>query len=127
MGMGMLAGPGASAAGVMSSPFKTMSRYDSLAELLGIRRKPEQKAPATETPADDPWLLLRPDYLDIDGLARDLEHQVVFENGRWIEKPVDPAKRKVALAISGGGAAGAYCAGVIEALVTRLKERGIEI
>ncbi len=104
-----------------------MSRYDSLAELLGIRRKPEPAVPATETPADDPWLLLRPDYLDIDGLARDLEHQVVFENGRWIETPVDPSSRKVALAISGGGAAGAYCAGVIEALVTRLKARGIEI
>ena len=104
-----------------------MSRYGSLAELLGLRRKPQHEAPATTTPDDDPWLLLRPDYLDIEALARDLEHQVVFENGRWTEKPVEPANRKVALAISGGGAAGAYCAGVIEALVTRLKERGIEI
>ena len=104
-----------------------MTRYGSLAELLGIRRKPGPSAPAPEPPAADPWLLLRPDYLDIEGLARDLEHQVVFEDGRWIEKPVDAADRKIALAISGGGAAGAYCAGVIEALVTRLKERGIEI
>ena len=104
-----------------------MSRYGSLAELLGIRRKPEKEAPASESPADDPWLLLRPEYLDIDGLVRDLEHQVVFEDGRWTEKPVDVENRKIALAISGGGAAGAYCAGVIEALVTRLRERGIEI
>ena len=104
-----------------------MSRYGSLAELLGIRRKPEEEAPASESPADDPWLLLRPEYLDIDGLVRDLEHQVVFEDGRWTEKPVDVENRKIALAISGGGAAGAYCAGVIEALVTRLRERGIEI
>ncbi len=104
-----------------------MSKYSSLAELLGIRRKPEEEAPEAESPPGDPWLLLRPDYLDIEGLVRDIEHQVVFEDGRWTEKPVDVENRKVALAISGGGAAGAYCAGVIEALVTRLRERGIEI
>ncbi len=107
--------------------FGKMSKYGSLAELLGIRRKPEEGAPAAESPPGDPWLLLRPEYIDIDQLVRDLEHQVIFEDGRWTEKPVDVENRKVALAISGGGAAGAYCAGVIEALVTRLRERGIEI
>ena len=107
--------------------FEKMSKYGSLAELLGIRRKSKEGLPAAESPPGDPWLLLRPEYLDVDQLVRDLEHQVVFEDGRWTEKPVDVENRKVALAISGGGAAGAYCAGVIEALVTRLRERGIEI
>ena len=99
-----------------------MAKYGSLSSLLGLGRSAASKEPPPETPR-----ILLPEYLDIEGLARDLEHELVFEKGAWTEAAIDPERRKVALAISGGGAAGAYSAGVLEALLVRLKERGIEI
>ncbi len=71
--------------------------------------------------------LLRAEYLDLDALLDDLTHEVVCRRGRLVQRKIEPAKRKVALAISGGGAAGAYSAGVIEALLGRLRERGIGV
>ena len=99
-----------------------MAKYGSLSSLLGLGRRATSDEVAPETPR-----ILLPEYLDIEGLARDLEHELVFEKGAWTEAAIAPERRKVALAISGGGAAGAYSAGVLEALLVRLKERGIEI
>ena len=99
-----------------------MAKYGSLSSLLGLGRRAKAGEAAPETPK-----ILHPEYLDMEGLARDLEHQLVFEQGSWREAAIAPERRKVALAISGGGAAGAYSAGVLEALLVRLKERGIEI
>ena len=99
-----------------------MAKYGSLYSLLGLGRGATTGKPAPETPK-----ILLPEYLDIEALARDLEHELVFAQGSWTESAIAPARRKIALAISGGGAAGAYSAGVLEALLVRLKERGIEI
>lgn len=38
-----------------------------------------------------------------------------------------PEKRKVAISISGGGASGAYCAGLLDGLLAGLRERGIPV
>ena len=99
-----------------------MAKYGSLSSLLGLGRGAASDKAAPETPK-----ILLPEYLDMEGLARDLEHELVFEQGSWREAAIAPKRRKIALAISGGGAAGAYSAGVLEALLVRLKERGIEI
>ena len=99
-----------------------MAKYGSLSSLLGLGRGATTGKPAPETPK-----ILLPEYLDIEALARDLEHELVFAQGSWTESAIAPVRRKIALAISGGGAAGAYSAGVLEALLVRLKERGIEI
>ena len=75
---------------------------------------------------------LDPAYLDVDELLEDLEHEVVFRNGALFGTPmlreqrVAPENRKIAFALSGGGAAGAYSAGSIEGLLGRLKARGLE-
>ena len=99
-----------------------MAKYGSLSSLLGLGRRATADEAAPETPK-----ILHPEYLDMEGLARDLEHELVFRQGSWREAAIAPERRKIALAISGGGAAGAYSAGVLEALLVRLKERGIEI
>ena len=75
---------------------------------------------------------LDPAYLDVDELLEDLEHEVVFRSSSLFgspilrEQPVAPENRKIAFALSGGGAAGAYSAGSIEGLLGRLKARGLE-
>ena len=77
--------------------------------------------------------LLHPEYLDIEALLEDLERELVFttgslfRSGRLEAMAMPPERRKLALVISGGGAAGAYSAGVLEALLERLRERGIQI
>jgi len=99
-----------------------MAKYGSLSSLLGLGRSAASEEAAQETPK-----ILLPEYLDIEALACDLDHELIFEQGSWTEAAIAPEHRKIALAISGGGAAGAYSAGVLEALLVRLKERGIEI
>jgi len=99
-----------------------MAKYGSLSSLLGLGRDTTSDEATPETPK-----ILLPDYLDIEALARDLEHELVFEQGSWTEAAIAPEDRKIALAISGGGAAGAYSAGVLEALLVRLQEKGIEV
>ncbi|MCB9384894.1 MAG: patatin-like phospholipase family protein [Bryobacterales bacterium] len=72
---------------------------------------------------------LDPAYLDVDELLDDLEHEVVFRNGALFGSPmmreqrIANGERKIAFALSGGGAAGAYSAGSIEALLGRMKAR----
>ncbi|MDA0206883.1 MAG: patatin-like phospholipase family protein [Acidobacteria bacterium] len=66
---------------------------------------------------------LRPTYLSVDELLNDLEHEVVRGGARLFagptleERQIAPEHRKIALAISGGGAAGAYSAGALETLL----------
>jgi predicted acylesterase/phospholipase RssA len=75
---------------------------------------------------------LNPAYLDVDELLDDLEHEVVFRNGALFGSPIlreqriPSDDRKIAFALSGGGAAGAYSAGSIEGLMARMKARGLE-
>ena len=70
-------------------------------------------------------------FLDLDGLLDALE-LVVEPSSSLFGKPglrlrKCPAdRRKVAIAISGGGAAGAYNAGLLEVLLARMRQRGIE-
>ena len=70
-------------------------------------------------------------FLDLDGLLDALE-LVVEPSSSLFGKPglrlrKCPAEgRKVAIAISGGGAAGAYNAGLLEVLLARMRQRGIE-
>jgi predicted acylesterase/phospholipase RssA len=74
---------------------------------------------------------LRPTYLSVDELLNDLEHEVVRGGTRLFAGPtmearkIDPEHRKIALAISGGGAAGAYSAGALETLMGHLSARGL--
>ena len=70
-------------------------------------------------------------FLDLDGLLDALE-LVVEPSSSLFGKPglrlrKCPAdRRKIAIAISGGGAAGAYNAGLLEVLLGRMRQRGIE-
>lgn len=70
-------------------------------------------------------------FLDVDGLLDALE-LVVEPSSSLFGKPglrlgKCPAdRRKIAIAISGGGAAGAYNAGLLEVLLGRMRQRGIE-
>ncbi len=63
----------------------------------------------------------------------DLEREVVCRNSTFFggpaleEQAIDPLKRRVALAISGGGASGAYSAGSIDGLCGALTEREIPV
>ena len=62
----------------------------------------------------------------------DIEQEIVFAHGLFGGggldlKPCGGAKRKLALAISGGGAGGVYSAGALEAILPRLRERGIAV
>ncbi len=75
---------------------------------------------------------LEPRYLSLDSVLDDIEREVVFSPGLFGGggldlKPCGGSKRKLALAISGGGAGGVYSAGALEAILPRLRERGIAI
>lgn len=75
---------------------------------------------------------LRPTYLSVDELLEDLAHDVIrakkglLGTAAVASRPCDPEKRRIALAISGGGAAGAYSAGALETLLGRMAERGLK-
>ena len=75
---------------------------------------------------------LEPRYLSLDSVLDDIEQEIVFAHGLFGGggldlKPCGRAKRKLALAISGGGAGGVYSAGALEAILPRLRERGIAV
>lgn len=75
---------------------------------------------------------LEPRYLSLDGMLDDIEREIVlsqglFGGGSLDLKPCGADRRKLALAISGGGAGGVYSAGALEAILPRLRERGIDI
>lgn len=75
---------------------------------------------------------LRPQYLALSEILDDLELEVVCRDNRFLGpaslkvQPLEPERRRIAFAISGGGAKGAYSAGTMEALLPRLRERGLE-
>lgn len=77
-------------------------------------------------------LPLRPQYLAVSELLDDLELEVICSDNRFLGpaslkvQPLEPARRRIAFAISGGGAKGAYSAGTIEGLLPRMRERGLE-
>lgn len=71
--------------------------------------------------------LLDPAYLDLEGLIEDLKHGISVHEGQLGVAEIPAAKRKLALAIGGGGAAGAYSAGVLEALLAGLEAAGIRV
>ena len=64
--------------------------------------------------------------LNLDGLLGDLDQHVVRVVDVIELQDIPPEKRKIALAISGGGASGAYEAGVLEALLRKFKEKKSE-
>ncbi len=74
---------------------------------------------------------LRPAYLSVDELLNDLQYEVIrggkrlFGGASLESRPIAPEHRKIALAISGGGAAGVYSAGALETLMGHMKERGL--
>jgi len=74
---------------------------------------------------------LRPAYLSVDDLLNDLQYEVIrggkrlFGGASLESRPIAPEHRKIALAISGGGAAGAYSAGAIETLMGHMKARNL--
>ena len=75
---------------------------------------------------------LNPGYLDLDELLDALEKEVALAENLFRKPTLElracpPEKRKLAIAISGGGAAGAYSAGLLEVLHDRLKKRGINV
>ncbi len=74
---------------------------------------------------------LEPRYLSLDSVLDDIEQEIVFSQGLFGGgldlKSCGASKRKLALAISGGGAGGVYSAGALEAILPRLRERGIDI
>jgi len=75
---------------------------------------------------------LRPQFLEVSELLDDLELEVVCRDNRFLGpaslkvQALEPARRRIAFAISGGGAKGAYSAGTMEALLPRMRERGLE-
>lgn len=88
----------------------------------------QERTQTTQTPD-----LLEPSYIDLDGLVGDLGKRVVARPGKLFgqpflaEEPIAPEERKTALAVSGGGAAGAYSAGSMEALTARLRRAEVPI
>ena len=76
--------------------------------------------PEPELNIDSAPRAMRPEYLDVHQLLDDLDLEVVCRDNRFlgpaslVAQPIDPERRKLALAISGGGAKGAYSAGTIE-------------
>ncbi len=85
----------------------------------------------TQQQRNDVDQFLDPGYLDLDGLLEAVAYEVVPATGllgkqglRLRECP--PERRKVAIAISGGGAAGAYSAGLLEVLLDRMHRRGVK-
>lgn len=75
---------------------------------------------------------LRPGYLSVNELLDDLGYEVVrggkrlFGGATMEARLIDPIHRKIALAISGGGAAGAYSAGALETLMGHMAERNLK-
>jgi len=65
--------------------------------------------------------------LNLDGLLGDLDQHVVRVVDVIELQDIPPEKRKIALAISGGGASGAYEAGVLEALLRKFKEKNLNV
>ena len=75
---------------------------------------------------------LDPGFLDLDGVLDALEFEVGPSSGLFGKQGLElrkcpPDKRKLAIAISGGGASGAYNAGLLEVLLDGLKKRGINV
>lgn len=74
---------------------------------------------------------LDPGFLDIDELLDALELEVepssnLFGKPGLRLRKCPAERRKVAIAISGGGAAGAYSAGLLEVLLSHMRKRGIQ-
>ena len=97
---------------------------------------PQQAPGRTETKPDslrDAAERLRPQHVDLAGLIDDLRHETVCKHSSLFgglglsDQPLAAAKRRLSLAISGGGAAGAYSAGSIEALSETLDRENISI
>ena len=75
---------------------------------------------------------LDPGYLELEQVLDAIDFEVapsvgLFGNHRLELRQCPPRKRKLAITISGGGASGAYSAGLLEVLLDRLRKRGIEI
>lgn len=75
---------------------------------------------------------LDPGYLDLEQVFDAIEFEVarsvnVFGSHGLELRRCEPGKRKLAITISGGGASGAYSAGLLEVLLERLHARGIKI
>lgn len=75
---------------------------------------------------------LDPGFLDVEELLDAIDNEVALSEGLFGGPGVElrkcrPNERKLAIAISGGGAAGAYSAGLLEVLLDRLRQRGVEI
>lgn len=75
---------------------------------------------------------LEPRYLDLDEVLDAIEQEVAVSESRFRQPGLElrkcpPERRKLAIAISGGGAAGAYSAGQLEVLLDRLRKRGIQV
>ncbi len=75
---------------------------------------------------------LDPGYLDLEGLLDALEREIastgsLFGKQGLALRDCPPERRKLAISISGGGASGAYCAGLLDGLLAGLRKRGIKI
>ncbi len=75
---------------------------------------------------------LAPGFVNLEELLDALEFEVVHSGGLFGRQGLElrkcpPGTRKVALTISGGGASGAYSAGLLEVLLAGLRERGIDV
>ena len=74
---------------------------------------------------------LDPGFLELEQVLDDIGHEVALAGGLFGRHVLElrrcpPEKRKLAITISGGGAAGAYSAGLLEVLLDRLHKRGIK-
>lgn len=86
----------------------------------------------TEKARQEVESFLEPRYLNLDSVIDDIEREVVLYEGLFVGVDLELRRcgesgRKLALAISGGGAGGAYSAGALEVLLSRLRERGIKV
>ena len=75
---------------------------------------------------------LDPGFLNLDEVLDALELEIGPSSGLFVKQGLElrrcpPERRKVAIAISGGGASGAYNAGLLEVLLGGLRRRGIEV
>ncbi len=75
---------------------------------------------------------LDPGFLDIDQVINAIEYEFVVKEGFFSSSGLELRKcaqenRKLAIAINGGGAAGAYSAGLLEVLLDRLAKRGVNV
>lgn len=75
---------------------------------------------------------LDPGFLSLDELLDALEFEVAPSGGLFGKHGIElrrcpPERRKLAIAISGGGASGAYNAGLLEELLRGLRRRGIKV